>query len=128
MTNVDLTSFLDADPFASCGQKNMKSLDGNYGFNCRAVTFISLIHASSSTSSPYSLLDSAFADTKTSPELPSDASSDQELFNSAAAAVSAADWTADSSSNNYINIASASNADLVGNGDPEVVSNPFWVD
>lgn len=119
LTNVDLKSFLCADALALCGQKTMQPLDGTNGFNCSPVTFVSVPTFHASSSSPYSLLENSFADIS-SPEIPSDASSGQEFINSAAA-----DWAADSSGNNYINIADASNADL---GDSGVVSNPFWVD
>lgn len=103
----------------------MQPLDGTYGFNCRPVTFASIPTFHASSSSPYALLEIPFANTKTSPDTPFDASSNQESFNSATAA--AADWTADSSSNNYINNADAWNADLVGNEDSEVIPNPFLV-
>lgn len=98
----------------------MQPLDGTNAFNCRPVTFVSVPTFHASSSSPYFPLENAFADKISSPEIPSDTSSDQELINSAAA-----DWTADFSGNNYINIADASNADL---GDSELVSNQFWVD
>lgn len=100
--------------------KNMQPLDGSTAFNCHRVTFVSVPTFHASSSSPNFPLENPFADTISSPEIPSDTSSDQELINSAAA-----DWTADFGGNNYINIADASNADL---GDSEVVSNQFWVD
>lgn len=101
----------------------MQPLDGSPGFNCRPVTFVSVpTFQASSSPSPYSPLENPFADTISSSEIPShDASSDQELINSAAA-----DWTtADFSDNNYINVADASGADVGNSG---VYFNPSWMD